>query len=93
MPISHRKFEGMYICKVSVALEGVFYIVDGKGTVDCFPSAEAAFSAGGRALISIINKRIVLPSKNALKAQEIAPRLKKATDEDLDFGFSRSDYY
>lgn len=91
-PISHKKFEGAFCCRVSVALEGNFYLVDPSGIVDCFPSFEAAFSAGSRALLSILNKRIVLPKKNAPKATEIVSRLKRPEEAHFVFGFPTDDY-
>jgi len=77
----------MWCCRIHVALEEIYYVVDAKGAVDCFKSYEAAFAAGGRALIEIINKRIVLPSKTAPKAPEIVPTLRRSDAADIDFGF------
>lgn len=91
-PVSHRKFSNMWCCRISVAMEDTFYIVDANGMVDCFPSFEAAFSAGSQALISIINKRIVVPKKTAPKAPEIVSAIKRYDDPDLLFGFFDGGY-
>lgn len=85
--MSHRKFEGMWCCKVAIALEETYFIVDASGMVDCFASRDEAFSAGSRALISIINKRIVLPKKAGPKAPEIVPALRRSDAVDIEFGF------
>jgi hypothetical protein len=86
-PISHRKFDGMWCCRISVALEETYFIVDKNGTVDCFPTFEAAFSAGSRALITILNKRIVVPKKPQPKASEVIQTLKRSDAPDIEFGF------
>lgn len=86
-PMSHRQYKDMYCCRISVALEGTYFIVDASGVVDCFPTYEQAFSAGSRALFTIINKRIVLPKKSAPKAQEIVSRLRSVDDPEIIMGF------
>ena len=86
-PMAHRQYQGMYCCRISVALEGSYFIVDAAGIVDCFPTYEEAFSAGSRALFTIINKRIVLPKKSDPKAPEIVASLRRDDDPEIIMGF------
>lgn len=91
-PMSHRKFENMWCCRISIALEDSYFIVDASGLVDCFPSYEAAFSAGSRALITILNKRVIVPKKQVPKAHEVLPKLRPSGDPTIVFGmFDRYD--
>lgn len=78
---------GEFCCRISVALEGNYFLVDGNGLMDCFPTFDAAFSAGTRALFTIINKRIVLPKKTAPKASELVPKLCEEGSDEIVVGF------
>lgn len=86
-PISHKKFEGMFCCKIAVALEASYFLVDPNGSVDCFSSFEEAFSAGSRALFTIINSRIVVPKHPVSKASDVVRKIMRSDDPDIVMGF------
>jgi hypothetical protein len=77
----------MFCCKISVALEGSFFLLSKEGVVDCFPSYEEAFIAGTRALLTCINKRIVLPKKSAPKPTEVCAAIRPPVGKAMEFGF------
>ena len=79
MPVSHRKFQGLYCCKVWVAFVGVFWVTDPQGNIDNFESEEEAMAAGCKILVTILNRRIYLPPKKARvpTVEQCSPRLRK----------------
>jgi hypothetical protein len=86
--VSHRRFKDMFACKITIPFEGVFWLVDGKRRLlDVFKTREAAMAAGAKALLPIINHRIVVPEAGWKHPPGLDEGLARHGEEGIEFGF------
>jgi len=86
-PVAHRKFQELFACRIAIPFDGLYWVVDARGTVDSFKSYDAAQAAGARVLLSIINQRILVPKLGTKPATTGVKGVLHANSPDLEFGF------